>query len=203
MRNTASMRNRSTVGYDDIQRLANDKGGRCGLYRHAQRFASGARDGGRARGQARAVRKANGQYIGRSASHDRRVQGGGRQVIAYRCQFEVFNSFATRLVQSGMLGRPRIIEATNAQAQGPGEQWRLRASLAGGGALPDIGLVVLPERRASSARRGDDTAENTRFCHMNRAISCPNQRPTRLGGHRIPWHDACSLQGRMCAGRTA
>jgi predicted dehydrogenase len=64
-------------------------------------------------------------------------------MVAYRCQFEVFNSEAARLVQSGELGRARIIEATNAQAQGPGEQWRLRAALAGGGALPDIGLYCL------------------------------------------------------------
>ncbi|KMZ11615.1 glucose-fructose oxidoreductase [Candidatus Burkholderia humilis] len=45
-------------------------------------------------------------------------------MISYRCQFEVFNSEATRLVQSGELGGARIIEATNAQAQGLGEQWR-------------------------------------------------------------------------------
>jgi predicted dehydrogenase len=64
-------------------------------------------------------------------------------MVAYRCQFEVFNSEATRIVRSGELGHARIIEATNSQAQGPGEQWRLRAALAGGGALPDIGLYCL------------------------------------------------------------
>jgi predicted dehydrogenase len=70
-------------------------------------------------------------------------QAGVKLMIAYRCQFEVFNSEATRLVQSGELGRARIIEATNSQSQGSGEQWRLRAALAGGGALPDIGLYCL------------------------------------------------------------
>ncbi|KMQ81138.1 Myo-inositol 2-dehydrogenase [Candidatus Burkholderia pumila] len=46
-------------------------------------------------------------------------------MIAYRCQFEVFK--ATRLVQSGELGHAHIIEATNSQSQGPGEQWRICA----------------------------------------------------------------------------
>ena len=64
-------------------------------------------------------------------------------MVAYRCQYEVFNKEARRLVQSGELGKARIIEATNSQAQGPGEQWRLKAALAGGGALPDIGLYCL------------------------------------------------------------
>ncbi|MGI4839583.1 MAG: Gfo/Idh/MocA family protein [Janthinobacterium lividum] len=68
---------------------------------------------------------------------------GVRLMIAYRCQYEDFNSAAAQLVQSGELGRVRLIEATNAQAQGPDGQWRLDAALAGGGALPDIGLYCL------------------------------------------------------------
>ncbi|WP_322104382.1 Gfo/Idh/MocA family oxidoreductase [Paraburkholderia sp. J41] len=68
---------------------------------------------------------------------------GVKLMVAYRCQFEVFNSEAKRLVQSGELGKARLVEAVNAQAQGPGEQWRLKGALAGGGALPDIGLYCL------------------------------------------------------------
>ncbi|MDR5780747.1 Gfo/Idh/MocA family oxidoreductase [Caballeronia sp. LZ065] len=71
------------------------------------------------------------------------AKAGVKLMIAYRCQFEVFNSEAMRRVQSGELGKARVIEATNAQVQGSGEQWRLRAALAGGGALPDIGLYCL------------------------------------------------------------
>ncbi|WAT01626.1 Gfo/Idh/MocA family protein [Rouxiella chamberiensis] len=70
-------------------------------------------------------------------------QAGVKLMIAYRCQYELFNVEAARLTQSGELGRPRIIHATNTQVQGPGEQWRMRAALAGGGALPDIGLYCL------------------------------------------------------------
>ncbi|MFH8133596.1 Gfo/Idh/MocA family protein [Pantoea osteomyelitidis] len=64
-------------------------------------------------------------------------------MIAYRCQYELFNLEVARLTQSGELGQARIIEATNTQVQGPGDQWRMRAALSGGGALPDIGLYCL------------------------------------------------------------
>lgn len=70
-------------------------------------------------------------------------QAGVKMMIAYRCQYELFNLEAARLTQSGELGKPRIIHATNTQVQGNGDQWRMRAALAGGGALPDIGLYCL------------------------------------------------------------
>ncbi|MDU6411542.1 MAG: Gfo/Idh/MocA family oxidoreductase [Yersiniaceae bacterium] len=70
-------------------------------------------------------------------------QAGVKLMIAYRCQFDAFNKEAARLVQSGELGRPRIIEATNVQMMGLDGQWRFKAGLAGGGALPDIGLYCL------------------------------------------------------------
>jgi predicted dehydrogenase len=73
---------------------------------------------------------------------------GVRLMIAYRCQYEPFNRAAIRLVRSGRYGAPHIIEAVNTQVQGPADQWRLKRSLAGGGALPDIGLYCLNGARA-------------------------------------------------------
>jgi len=73
---------------------------------------------------------------------------GVRLMIAYRCQYEPYNREAIRLVRSGALGTLRLIEATNLQVQGPGAQWRMRGALAGGGALPDIGLYCLNAARA-------------------------------------------------------
>ena len=70
-------------------------------------------------------------------------RAGVKLMIAYRCQYELFNSEAARLTQSGELGRPRVIHATNTQMHGSGPQWRTRAALSGGGALPDIGLYCL------------------------------------------------------------
>ena len=69
-------------------------------------------------------------------------------MVAYRCQYEPYNREAIRLVRSGRYGAVRIIEATNMQVQGPADQWRLKAALAGGGALPDIGLYCLNGARA-------------------------------------------------------
>ena len=73
---------------------------------------------------------------------------GVKLMIAYRCQYEPFNRHAIDLVRSGQYGTPRIIEACNTQVQGPANQWRLNAGLAGGGVLPDIGLYCLNGARA-------------------------------------------------------
>ena len=69
-------------------------------------------------------------------------------MIAYRCQYEPYNREVTRLARSGEFGRPRLIQAFNGQTTGLPEQWRLKKALAGGGALPDIGLYCLNGVRA-------------------------------------------------------
>ena len=71
------------------------------------------------------------------------AQAGVRLMIAYRCQYEPYNGAAIGIVRSGELGKLRFIEATNVQAAGPDPQWRHVRALAGGGALPDIGLYCL------------------------------------------------------------
>lgn len=69
-------------------------------------------------------------------------------MIAYRCQYEKNNREAIRLFRSGELGQGRLIEAVNTQIQGDPDQWRLKRALAGGGALPDIGIYCLNSARA-------------------------------------------------------
>ncbi|WP_207479753.1 Gfo/Idh/MocA family protein [Arenibaculum pallidiluteum] len=69
-------------------------------------------------------------------------------MIAYRCQYEPYNRETIRRVRSGELGSARFIEATNTQVMGPADQWRFKRALAGGGALPDIGLYGLNTARA-------------------------------------------------------
>lgn len=71
-----------------------------------------------------------------------------RLMIAYRCQYEPFNREVVRISRSAEFGRPRLIQAFNGQTTGLPEQWRLRRALAGGGALPDIGLYCLNGVRA-------------------------------------------------------
>src|SRR4051794_15186169 len=68
-------------------------------------------------------------------------------MVAYRCQYEQVNRAAIRIAQSGALGRLRFFHATNLQSNGPGPQWRYSRRLAGGGALPDIGLYCLNAAR--------------------------------------------------------
>ena len=66
-----------------------------------------------------------------------------RLMVAYRCQYEPYNRRVTALARSGEYGAVRLVEAVNVQAAGPVGQWRFEGPLAGGGALPDIGLYCL------------------------------------------------------------
>ena len=75
-------------------------------------------------------------------------KAGLRLMIAYRCQYEPFNREVVRITRAAEFGRPRLIQAFNGQTSGLPEQWRLRRALAGGGALPDIGLYCLNGVRA-------------------------------------------------------
>ncbi len=68
-------------------------------------------------------------------------------MIAYRCQYEPYNREVLRLVREGTFGPARFIDAVNTQNQGDGAQWRFKRALAGGGALPDIGLYCLNAAR--------------------------------------------------------
>lgn len=70
-------------------------------------------------------------------------QANRKLMIAYRIQYEPYNKEVKKMVRSKQLGTVKIIEATNAQHIGDPEQWRLKKNLAGGGALPDIGLYCL------------------------------------------------------------
>jgi predicted dehydrogenase len=71
-----------------------------------------------------------------------------RLMIAYRIQYEPYNSEARRLLRSGELGPVKFIDAINTQVQGDPDQWRMKKAMAGGGALPDIGLYCLNTTRA-------------------------------------------------------
>ncbi|MFC3127266.1 Gfo/Idh/MocA family protein [Pseudoroseomonas globiformis] len=72
-----------------------------------------------------------------------------RLMVAYRIQYESYNLAALRLVRGGDLGRLVGMTAVNVQtvAQNGTEQWRHKKAMAGGGALPDIGLYCLNTAR--------------------------------------------------------
>jgi predicted dehydrogenase len=68
-------------------------------------------------------------------------------MIAYRMQYEPYNRELIRLARSGSLGKLKSVVASNGQAQGDPQQWRLKKALAGGGALPDVGIYCLNAAR--------------------------------------------------------
>ena len=69
-------------------------------------------------------------------------------MVAYRCRYQPHHLELIKRAQSGSLGPIKMVEAINAQNQGDPDQWRLKKALAGGGALPDVGIYCLNAARA-------------------------------------------------------
>lgn len=74
-------------------------------------------------------------------------KAGRKLMVAYRMQYEPHHREAIRICRSKALGPVKLIQAVNAQNQGDPGQWRLKRALAGGGALPDIGIYCLNAAR--------------------------------------------------------
>jgi predicted dehydrogenase len=68
-------------------------------------------------------------------------------MIAYRIQYEPHNRKLRELVKNQTFGAPKFIEASNSQSSANPAHWRHKKALAGGGALPDIGLYCLNTNR--------------------------------------------------------
>ncbi len=74
-------------------------------------------------------------------------KAGKKLMIAYRIQYEPLNRLAQQLVRAKTYGTTKLIEMVNCQNQAHDRQWRHQMALAGGGALPDIGLYCLNTTR--------------------------------------------------------
>lgn len=74
-------------------------------------------------------------------------QAGRKLMVAYRIQYEPHNRFVREMIKSKQFGQIKLFESVNGQRQGDPSQWRLNKKLAGGGALPDIGLYCLNTSR--------------------------------------------------------
>lgn len=69
-------------------------------------------------------------------------------MIAYRSQYDPYHRAMIGIVRNKELGTVKLIQADNIQNQSDVlNQWRYKRSLAGGGALPDIGIYCLNEAR--------------------------------------------------------
>ncbi len=74
-------------------------------------------------------------------------QANRKLMIAYRSQYEPMDRMIVKMVKDKKLGTVREFIAGNSQNVGDPTQWRLKKALAGGGALPDIGLYALNASR--------------------------------------------------------
>jgi predicted dehydrogenase len=72
---------------------------------------------------------------------------GVKLAIAYRCQFEPHHVECIRMARENDFGSIRVIQAGFGFRIGNPQQWRLRAALAGGGALMDVGVYALQSCR--------------------------------------------------------
>jgi predicted dehydrogenase len=72
---------------------------------------------------------------------------GRKLMIAYRSQYEPLDRALVKMVQEGKLGKIREFVAGNSQNSVDPEHWRFKKALAGGGALPDIGVYCLNAAR--------------------------------------------------------
>ncbi|MBO1078717.1 Gfo/Idh/MocA family protein [Roseomonas haemaphysalidis] len=118
-----------------------------------------------------------------AACRDARV----KLMIAYRCQYEPYNRRATALLRDGGLGAARFMEASNTQVQGEVPQWRFSKALAGGGALPDIGLYCLNAARFYSGEepvevfaRIHNTPDDPRYREVEESIAFMLRFPSGL-----------------------
>lgn len=103
---------------------------------------------------------------------------GRKLMIAYRQQYEPMNRHIVQQVRQGKLGKLHHFVASNAQSTGDPQQWRLDKQLAGGGALPDIGIYCLNAARFLSGEEPHQVIATTystpgdpRFTEVEEAVN--------------------------------
>ncbi|QKZ13766.1 Gfo/Idh/MocA family protein [Spirosoma sp. KUDC1026] len=68
-------------------------------------------------------------------------------MVAYRIQYQPHNRYVREQVRQKVYGAPKFLELFNTQVEANPQHWRHIRALAGGGALPDIGLYCLNTAR--------------------------------------------------------
>jgi predicted dehydrogenase len=74
-------------------------------------------------------------------------KAGKKLMIAYRSQYESNDRALVKMIRDKKLGTLKEFISVNSQNMGDPEHWRLKRALAGGGALPDVGLYCLNAAR--------------------------------------------------------
>jgi predicted dehydrogenase len=70
--------------------------------------------------------------------------------VGYRLHFEPFNLEAMRIGQQKVFGKVKFVESSMGFKIGDPTQWRLKKSLAGGGAMMDVGIYAIQGARYST-----------------------------------------------------
>jgi predicted dehydrogenase len=83
-------------------------------------------------------------------------KAGRKLMIAYRSQYEPMDRALAKMVQDKKLGTVKEFISVNSQNMGDPQHWRLKRALAGGGALPDVGLYCINAARFLS---GEEPSE--------------------------------------------
>ena len=74
-------------------------------------------------------------------------KAGVKLMVAYRIHYQPHNLKVKELLENKTFGNAKFVEACNSQSSANPDHWRHKKALAGGGALPDIGLYCLNTTR--------------------------------------------------------
>ena len=77
-------------------------------------------------------------------------KAGVKLSVGYRLHFEPFNQEAMRIGQQKVFGKVKLVESSDGFKIGDPTQWRLKKSLAGGGAMMDVGVYAIQAARYST-----------------------------------------------------
>ena len=88
-------------------------------------------------------------------------KAGRKLMIAYRSQYEPLDRALAKMVREKKLGTLKEFISVNSQNMGDPQHWRLKRALAGGGALPDVGLYCINAARFLSGEEPNEVIGNT------------------------------------------
>ncbi|GAB3734651.1 Gfo/Idh/MocA family protein [Spirosoma lituiforme] len=100
-------------------------------------------------------------------------------MIAYRIQYEPHNKMVRDMVRKEQFGKVKSIMANNGQNSDNPKHWRFNKALAGGGALPDVGLYCLNTIRFVL---GEEPSEVVAYVH-----STPNDPRFKEVEEQVNW----------------
>ncbi|NRD57985.1 gfo/Idh/MocA family oxidoreductase [Corallococcus sp. AB030] len=110
--------------------------------------------------------------------------------IAYRLQYEPHHRAVIQMARNKELGTLKLFTANNGQNQGEPNQWRHKKALAGGGALPDVGIYCLSAARYFSGEEptevqgfSQSTPNDPRFKEVEESFAFHLRFPSGFQAH--------------------